>query len=106
MARGGQRAGAGRKSSWRSGYGNKDTVSIRVPRCLKTKLLTIAHELDEGKEFVSSRQEKFDLVVQDFGNRLYRIEANQTAIAKALLENGDLKPSTKRDLRSILSSDS
>ncbi|AFY61845.1 hypothetical protein [Synechococcus sp. PCC 6312] len=42
--RGGQRKGAGRKSSWK----NRETSIIRVPTIIAQQLLEIAHELDKN----------------------------------------------------------
>lgn len=46
MSRGGQRKGAGRKSSWASGAKFEETVLIRVPKRIKDEVLAIAHQLD------------------------------------------------------------
>lgn len=100
MSRGGKRKGAGRKSTWSSNYGNKDTVSIRVPKCLKAKLLTIAHELDEGKEITTLSPEEKDSATQ-INDRLEKIENSLKAIAKALEESQELRPSTKSKLKTI-----
>lgn len=48
MVRGGQRQGAGRKSTWESKTKFEDTVVIRVPGNIKDKVLEIAHKLDSG----------------------------------------------------------
>ena len=50
MAMGGRRKGAGRKTQWASGCGFSETITIRVPKILKDKLLKIAHRLDAGEE--------------------------------------------------------
>lgn len=47
---GGQRQGAGRKSTWASGAGRQDTRSIRIPKNIANKLMDIAHHLDAGGE--------------------------------------------------------
>jgi hypothetical protein len=49
MVRGGQRQGAGRKSTWESKTRFEDTVVVRVPRNIKDKILEIAHKLDSGE---------------------------------------------------------
>jgi hypothetical protein len=68
MSRGGQRQGAGRKSSWISGVKFEETVLIRVPKQIKNELLVIAHKLDskEISDLVteSKEQEKEKLVLQ------------------------------------------
>ena len=48
MARGGQRDGAGRKSTWASGCGFEETKLIRVPIAISDKVLEFAHKLDSG----------------------------------------------------------
>lgn len=50
MSRGGARKGAGRKSNWASGCMFSETVTIRIPRTLKNKILDLAHRLDAGEE--------------------------------------------------------
>jgi hypothetical protein len=49
MPRGGQREGAGRKSTWTSGCRFEDTKLIRVPTVLADRLLEIAHQLDADR---------------------------------------------------------
>ena len=49
MARGGQRDGAGRKSTWLSGCKFEQTKLIRVPSAIADKVLEIAHKLDSGE---------------------------------------------------------
>jgi hypothetical protein len=49
MARGGQRDGAGRKSTWSSGCKFEQTKLIRVPSSISDKILEIAHKLDSGE---------------------------------------------------------
>lgn len=49
MVRGGQREGAGRKSTWVSGCTFKDTTLIRVPSNLASILLEVAHKIDAGE---------------------------------------------------------
>jgi hypothetical protein len=49
MARGGQRDGAGRKSTWSSGCKFEQTKLIRVPSIISDKVLEIAHKLDSGE---------------------------------------------------------
>jgi len=49
MARGGQRDGAGRKSTWTSGCKFEQTKLIRVPSNISDKVLEIAHKLDSGE---------------------------------------------------------
>lgn len=49
MVRGGQRQGAGRKSTWESKTRFEDTVVVRVPGKIKDKILEIAHKLDSGE---------------------------------------------------------
>lgn len=48
MARGGKRAGAGRKSTWASGCTQADTKLIRVPIAIADQVLEMAHRLDSG----------------------------------------------------------
>ena len=50
MSRGGARKGAGKKTSWKSGCKFDQTKLIRVPVNLSSRLLEIAHWLDEGAE--------------------------------------------------------
>ena len=38
------------RSSWASGCGREETKPIRVPIAIAEKVLSIAHQLDEGKE--------------------------------------------------------
>lgn len=49
MPRGGKRSGAGRRSSWPSGWGREQTKLIRVPIALADELLDIARRLDAGE---------------------------------------------------------
>jgi len=62
MPRGGERKGAGRKSTWVSGCKFEDTKLIRVPKAIADVLLKLAHRLDAGEdlelETKSKRQEK------------------------------------------------
>lgn len=50
MSRGGARKGAGKKTSWKSGCTFNQTKLIRVPLALASRLLDIAHWIDEGGE--------------------------------------------------------
>ena len=50
MSRGGARKGAGKKTSWKSGCTFNQTKLIRVPSTLASRLLEIAHWMDEGGE--------------------------------------------------------
>lgn len=50
MSRGGARQGAGRKSTWASGCTREDTIPIRVPKALKSKIWDYAHKLDAGED--------------------------------------------------------
>ena len=49
MPRGGQRKGAGRKSSWASGCQFADTKIIRVPAYIADEVLEFAHKLDASR---------------------------------------------------------
>lgn len=44
MARGGSRAGAGRKPSWKSGV----TKTVKLPIALLERVMAFAHQIDEG----------------------------------------------------------
>lgn len=46
MPRGGQREGAGRKSTWASGCRFEETKLIRVPSAIADQVLNFAHQLD------------------------------------------------------------
>jgi hypothetical protein len=50
MAHGGERNGAGRKSTWKSGCPFTETKLIRVPKEIADKILDIAHRLDAGEK--------------------------------------------------------
>jgi len=43
--RGGKRENAGRKSNWK----NQDTITIRVPRAIGSRVIEIAHRIDSGE---------------------------------------------------------
>ena len=43
--RGGKRENAGRKSNWK----NKDTITIRVPRAIGSRVIDAAHKIDSGE---------------------------------------------------------
>lgn len=49
MPRGGERKGAGRPSTWKSGCKFEDTKLIRVPSAIADKVLKFAHELDDDE---------------------------------------------------------
>lgn len=51
MPRGGAREGAGKPSSWSSGCKYEDTKLIRVPKFIASKVLELAHSLDEGVDY-------------------------------------------------------
>ena len=59
MARGGQRKGAGRKSTWNSGCGFEETKLIRIPIAISDKVLEFAHKLD-GDENIDSVTESLN----------------------------------------------
>lgn len=52
MGRGGHRTGAGRPSTWRNCDGFEDTKLIRVPRRIASRVLELAHAIDEDLEIV------------------------------------------------------
>ncbi len=65
MSRGGQRKGAGRKSTWVSGCKFADTKLIRVPAVIADEILEFAHRLD-GKakcEIVTNSKDDEDLPI-------------------------------------------
>ncbi|WP_413176521.1 hypothetical protein [Anabaena azotica] len=77
MIRGGQRKGAGRKSTWVSGAKFEDTVLIRVPKNIRDAVLEIAHKLDAGENIDLDSNSK----IQDLQLRLYDLElANKLLI--------------------------
>jgi hypothetical protein len=49
MTRGGERSGAGRKSTWASGCTFENTKLIRVPSKIADQVLKLAHQLDAGE---------------------------------------------------------
>lgn len=51
MPRGGAREGAGKPSSWSSGCKYEDTKLIRVPKVIASKVLELAHKVDEGIDY-------------------------------------------------------
>ena len=76
MVRGGQRQGAGRKSTWESKTKFEDTVVIRVPGKIKDKILEIAHKLDSG-----------DVIDLDSNSKIQELESK---LAFLELENKSL----------------
>jgi predicted RNase H-like nuclease (RuvC/YqgF family) len=86
MSRGGQRQGAGRKSSWISGVKFEETVLIRVPKQIKNELLVIAHKLDS--------KEVADLVTESKEQEKEKL-ALQKKILNLEQENNDLKTRIK-----------
>jgi hypothetical protein len=76
MVRGGQRQGAGRKSTWESKTKFEDTVVIRVPGKIKDKILEIAHKLDSG-----------DVIDLDSNSKIQELESK---VASLELENKSL----------------
>lgn len=51
MGRGGVRQGAGKPSSWSSGCKYEDTKLIRVPKAIASRVLELAHKVDEGIDY-------------------------------------------------------
>ena len=51
MTRGGARKGAGKKTTWKSGCRFEDTKLIRVPKKIANRILELAHDLDEGRDY-------------------------------------------------------
>ncbi len=61
--RGGKRENAGRKSNWK----NQDTITIRVPREIVSKVIEVAHRIDSGEHIESDTESKIiecDVVTQ------------------------------------------
>nr|ADO19152.1 hypothetical protein Nfla_5802 [Nostoc flagelliforme str. Sunitezuoqi] len=52
--RGGRRENAGRKSNWK----NKDTITIRVPRAIVSRVIEVAHRIDSGEQIESDTESK------------------------------------------------
>ena len=52
--RGGRRENAGRKSNWK----NQDTITIRVPRAIVSRVIELAHRIDSGESIELDTQSK------------------------------------------------
>lgn len=87
MARGGYRKGAGRKSSWASGCSKEETKPIRVPITIADKVLSIFHQLDEGKEIkIDNDTQSIKLENQGLKGKIKELEGKiqQSTLNKAI----------------------
>lgn len=107
MVRGGQREGAGRKSTWSSGAKFEDTTVIRVPKTIKDQVVNVAYKLDAGesidldsnskiKELESKLvllQSENDLLLSQLQNKLLDLETQSKKIQELEQENNQLRNS-------------
>lgn len=65
MPRGGQRKGAGRRSTWASGCKFADTKIVRVPAYIADDVLEFAHKLDASRynEIVTNSKDEEELPI-------------------------------------------
>jgi hypothetical protein len=110
MPRGGVRKGAGKKTSWKSGCKFQETKLIRVPVAISSRLLEIAHWLDEGGEIEKvTKSIQYELPISPSSN--LEIETNskeytETAFAQEILINrSTLKNRKKKYLDGLISED-
>lgn len=80
--RGGCRQGAGRKAAWEHGK----TETIRVPVALKSTILDIGRELDQGEEiFSSSTCMELQRLVQEWEDKCQNNDAAEWQYVQQLL---------------------
>jgi hypothetical protein len=110
MPRGGVRKGAGKKTSWKSGCKFQETKLIRVPVAISSRLLEIAHWLDEGGEIEKvTKSIQCELPIPPSSN--LEIETNskeytETAFAQEIgINRSTLKNRKKKYLDGLLSED-
>lgn len=80
MVRGGQREGAGRKSTWVSGVKFEDTTVIRVPKNIKVKLSDIAYRLDAGEDIDLDSNSK----IQELESKLLLLQSDNEVLINQL----------------------
>jgi hypothetical protein len=93
MVRGGQREGAGRKSTWVSGAKFEDTTVIRVPKNIKDKVSVIAYKLDAGEVIDLDSNSK----IQELESKLLLLQSDNELLANQLQNKSlDLETQSKR----------
>lgn len=105
MVRGGQREGAGRKSTWVSGAKFEDTTVIRVPKSIKDQVVNIAYKLDAGEHIDLDSNSKIkelesklsllqldnELLLKDLQSKLLDLETKSKRIEELEQENNQLR---------------
>ncbi len=93
MARGGQREGAGRKSTWDSGAKFEDTTVIRIPKNIKDKVSVIAYKLDAGDDIDLDSNSK----IQGLESKLLLLQSDNEVLINQLQNKSlDLETQLKK----------
>jgi CRISPR/Cas system CMR subunit Cmr4 (Cas7 group RAMP superfamily) len=93
MVRGGQREGAGRKSTWVSGAKFEDTTVIRIPKNIKDKVSVIAYKLDAGEDIDLDSNSK----IQELESKLLLLQSDNEVLINQLQNKSlDLETQSKK----------
>jgi hypothetical protein len=93
MVRGGQREGAGRKSTWTSGAKFEDTTVIRVPKNIKDKVSAVAYKLDAGEDIDLDSNSK----IQELESKLLLLQLdNELLVSQLQNKSLDLETQSKK----------